>query len=1149
MILKIYNKDWVDTIILNNETNIIQRESGNKDSGKCILNDNFLLINWDNWGKEIFYSNNNNEYYQISDDNYFKLDMDISIIYIINNDYSDSYILDHNTKKIYNNNTLNIYSNYIINFHNKYYEKTYFNKLFETVFLDNIKYILLKNSDICYENFNIFKKKKYMKYENKIKINNIEYVCDSDNERNYTYSSRVILDNNKLNSNKYDELLNSNETLIFIDNICNYKNIICNHNNYILFTNIILNNLHNLHNLHKDLNIIYYYDLEDIPEFIDKYNITNLYINIHNAEKKPYLKKYNLLSYDVKILWFEINKHHLEKYEYNYIYEHIPKIMHFIWLGNNKMPDIYLEYINSWIKHHNDWTFCFWNDDNIPALINQKLYDKTHILAMKADILRYELLYIFGGVYVDCDFLCLRNINDIIMPYTGFSGYESEKYIAIGLMGFIPYDNMLNNIIKELSRRENENENQMLSLPELSGPVFFTNMWNKYKTEKHFSFPINYFYSYSFQDKENNKTYIINDDNYAIHMWGHSWKDNYVGEISPEYYLTKIYLSKMINDNIDICESGNQYELTTSCTNNHKHIKYSEMSSYLRNKIYFKANIRKKIVNIMGVFGTGGIERYLYYIDKYGNHELYEYYLLYIANDKNTYAYKIKNIRMISFDWNHDDLNKLLIMISPDLIIDHYSLYVSDIFTNTIYKNINKNIIITFIHSAICYNNDITNLNINKCIHLYNEQNKHISWKNIDVNYYITLGTELGNAELQSELNKIKISIIGRITEEKIPISFFAKLCEISNNIFDKIEIHIYGEKDLQFNKEYIDNFNILIQKSKIILHSFVNPKNIYEIYNDTDILLIPSIYETGSFTCIEAFSYGIPVIARNVYGLKYLIKSGITGYLCNNDDEIISKISNICKIDILAKHKDIINESQKYNIVSKIADFEIIINENITEKNLVIITSVINCVDKPLSYYHKRSIFTIEERYDHTLKSILSIKKYIPNVEILFCECSDMSEYMNYEENIKNSVDYYYNFNDISVIKKSVDSLYKGLGEAYILLNAFRQIGKPYKNIFKLSGRYYLNDNFDYDVFNNNYQNIFTNWEKSDCSYCTVFYKINGVYLNIFKDALMNSITNLEENISIECCIFKYFNKNIMLVDKLNVSGCLATEGYLFTI
>jgi mannosyltransferase OCH1-like enzyme len=44
--------------------------------------------------------------------------------------------------------------------------------------------------------------------------------------------------------------------------------------------------------------------------------------------------------------------------------------MHFIWIGNNKIPNIYLEYIKSWLKNHNDWIFCFWNDENIPKLLN-----------------------------------------------------------------------------------------------------------------------------------------------------------------------------------------------------------------------------------------------------------------------------------------------------------------------------------------------------------------------------------------------------------------------------------------------------------------------------------------------------------------------------------------------------------------------------------------------------------------------------------------------------------------------------------------------------------------------------------------------------------------------------------------------------------
>ena len=131
-----------------------------------------------------------------------------------------------------------------------------------------------------------------------------------------------------------------------------------------------------------------------------------------------------------------------------------------------------------------------------------------------------------------------------------------------------------------------------------------------YKTDVHYSFPIHYFYSYTFQDKLNNIEYTINNNNYAIHMWGHSWATHYKNNMMEEYYLTPLYLSYF---NIEL-----------------QKIKYKDISEYLHSKVYFHVNKsnRKKIVHVMGLFFTGGIERYLYYIDKYGDHDKYCYYLL-----------------------------------------------------------------------------------------------------------------------------------------------------------------------------------------------------------------------------------------------------------------------------------------------------------------------------------------------------------------------------------------------------------------------------------------------------------------------------------------------------------------------------------------
>lgn len=1169
--IKIYHKDWNDNISIDYEKKILFRSSDYKEFGKYTFNGVFLLVIWEKWGKEYFYSNNNFDYYQITENDTFNLK--IIDIYLVSEENNNKFLISLNDKKIYFRNNFDLYGSFdlyedriiikredennsivqFIYFSFKYYDINYLNKLFELISIDNIIYLLDRENDTFYYNFNMYKTGIYLKYKNKlsIKIDDIEniYVNDINNVNNLNNVNdininkyilynpvfkEIDIDNLKLNKNVIFIVLDNNYDKEDIKLLITYIDYYENFNFRIIVYDHFSNK--NKNNIYDNIDFIYYNDIDDIDK-----NILNLYIfNKSNFIDKDCIYEKYIDKESLNKIWFKKNAKNMDKYNFllNQSTIKIPKIIHFIWIGNKKMPNIYINYIESWIKNHPEYTFCFWNDDNIPQLINQKYYDLADTYAMKADILRYELLYFFGGIYIDCDFLCLKNIDEIIKDLSSFSGYESDKYIAIGIMGFIKYDIVLLNLIKKISFNLEENINYNLSknIPELTGPIFFTDIWLKYKTDKHYSFPPSYFYSYNFTDKFNNKKYKVNDDNYAIHMWGFSWKKkkDYFQEDNDEYYLINFYLSNILKSDIN-------------------RISYSDLSIKLKDKIYYKINnnsSKKKIVHIMGLFFTGGIERYLYYLDKYGNHDIYEYYLLYISNGN--YVYNIQNMKMISFEWNHTFLNKLLISISPDLIIDHYSIYLQN--NEDIYKNINRNNIQFFIHSAIIYQNNISNLKINNCIHLYEESNKNESWNNINNNYYLTLGTELHNSNItKKEFIKkkiIHISIIGRIAEEKIPISFFEKLCILSKEI-NTIQFHIYGEKDKVFNREYVEKFEKLITKSNITLHNFVNPLEMEKIYLDTDILLIPSTYETGSFTCIEAFSYGIPVIARNVYGLKYLIKNNITGYLCENDSIMVNKIKNISNDVILKNYNIIKNESLKYNIIHKIKDLEDIICKNTINKNIIIITSVINCVNKPLSYYPTRSVYNMKERYNHTIKSIESIKKYISNIEILFCECSDLKGYEDLELEICNKVDYYFNFYENEIIREAVNSEMKGLGESNLLLEAIDKIlnlKKTYNNVFKLSGRYFLNNNFNFNIFNND-KNIFTFWDNSNTSYCTIFYKISFKSINLFKNALLNAMEDLSKGESIEQSIYKYFTENIHLIDKLNISGLLATEGYLFSV
>jgi hypothetical protein len=140
----------------------------------------------------------------------------------------------------------------------------------------------------------------------------------------------------------------------------------------------------------------------------------------------------------------------------------------------------------------------------------------------------------------------------------------------------------------------------------------------------------------------------------------------------------------------------------------------------------------------------------------------------------------------------------------------------------------------------------------------------------------------------------------------------------------------------------------------------------------------------------------------------------------------------------------------------------------------LVFITSVINTSEytKPFSYTNVRSTFSTEERFKQTQQSIETLRKYIPNSYIVLVECSNISQ--EYEKYLLEHCDIYYNANKNKDIVDGVGSLYKGYGEASMHI-AFLKYVMPLvlekklqiRRFWKLSGRYYLTEQFNLEQFN----------------------------------------------------------------------------------
>lgn len=105
----------------------------------------------------------------------------------------------------------------------------------------------------------------------------------------------------------------------------------------------------------------------------------------------------------------------------------IPKIIHQIWIGNRPIPRLCEKYRQTWVQHHPDWEYKFWTDQEIGdyRFANRNLellFQKSTKIGEKVDILRYDILYQFGGLYVDVDCQCQQPLDVLNHCYDFYAG-------------------------------------------------------------------------------------------------------------------------------------------------------------------------------------------------------------------------------------------------------------------------------------------------------------------------------------------------------------------------------------------------------------------------------------------------------------------------------------------------------------------------------------------------------------------------------------------------------------------------------------------------------------------------------------------------------------------------------------------------------
>lgn len=234
----------------------------------------------------------------------------------------------------------------------------------------------------------------------------------------------------------------------------------------------------------------------------------------------------------------------------------IPKLIHQIWLGG-KLPAEYHDFRASWIYHHPNWQFIFWTDstlnydqgavvdsfatlekalkNNVKFIVvdiksilfdNRIFFDKATNYGESSDILKWEIVYRFGGLYVDTDYECLKPLDQLHYMYDFYTGIvpldTNFSQLGAALYGATPGHPIMQQCV--LGIKDNQHIAQIVIK---TGPIHFTKSFCKAAMDQqhqiNIALPASYFYPCGYEQRGQPQQIWHKPEAFAVHHWAGSW--------------------------------------------------------------------------------------------------------------------------------------------------------------------------------------------------------------------------------------------------------------------------------------------------------------------------------------------------------------------------------------------------------------------------------------------------------------------------------------------------------------------------------------------------------------------------------------------------------------------------------------------------
>ncbi len=282
----------------------------------------------------------------------------------------------------------------------------------------------------------------------------------------------------------------------------------------------------------------------------------------------------------------------------------IPRILHQTW-KTYEVPEEWWDCVNSWKRHHPDWEYRLWTDDESEAFVARHYPDFLETFQnypyniQRADAIRYLVLHQLGGVYADLDYECLQPLDPLLPGHSAIIGLEPEAHAASSkvdhrlcnaLMASEPGHPFMAAVIRHL---QNATLGTVADYDILAttGPLMLCEVHASYPRKDLTLLPSKVLCPFN-SDRErlalhrgrskqatHLKNQLIEQGSYALHYWSNGWVDDQLGPLDnpmPHEIEGFVFFERRDSPGNDIGYGGRNIPITAQiCLDNPRAIAFN----------------------------------------------------------------------------------------------------------------------------------------------------------------------------------------------------------------------------------------------------------------------------------------------------------------------------------------------------------------------------------------------------------------------------------------------------------------------------------------------------------------------------------------------------------------------------------------------